>query len=242
LCILFARYVMRTIILFARAPQRGRVKTRLARDIGEDGALSLYVAMLRDSLEKATVLARLAGAEVVLAYTPPEAMLMAPQDGVPSLSELWSGPSWPQPEGDLGAKMHTAIEWAFGRGASAVTLLGADTPDMNIETLAVDFDRLQRQAEALDVVLEPARDGGFWALACSCALPRAAFELDWGQDATCAPLQENLRASGFRVSDGGAVGDDVDDLPALRRLTERLRDDPHAAPRTAFWLLQNGFL
>ena len=236
---------MRTIILFARAPQRGRVKTRLARQIGEAATLGAYVAMLRDGLAKAARLADLVGGEAVLAYTPREAMELAAQDGAPSLRELWSGAAWAQPQGDLGARMHGAIEWGFGRGASAVTLLGADVPEMDLACLRDGFEMLsepplQGQAQA-EAVLYPARDGGFWALSCRRRLPLEAFEVDWEQDETCEPLRANLEAFGLRVMRASRVCEDVDDMAALQGLAHRLREKPQEAPHMARWLRENGW-
>ena len=232
---------MRTIILFARAPQRGRVKTRLARQIGEDAALGIYVAMLRDSLAKSARLAEMIEGEAIVAYTPHDALELPAGDGAPSLRELWSGAVWPQPEGDLGARMYGAIEWAFGRGASAVALLGADVPDMSLSTLSANFSTLSAELERLDAILEPARDGGFWTLMCSRILPPEAFDVDWNQDATCEPLRANLEALGLQVRVASRLGEDVDDLAALQRLARRLRQMPQAAPRTAHWLRENGW-
>ena len=240
-CVVRASTCMRTIILFARAPQRGRVKTRLAREIGEDAALGIYVAMLRDSLDKAARLAKIIEGEAIVAYTPHDALEIPAGDGAPSLRELWSGSSWPQPAGDLGARMHGAIEWAFGRGASAVALLGADVPDMSLSTLSANFRILSEEFGRLDVMLEPARDGGFWTLLCSRALPQEAFDVDWNQDATCEPLRANLEALGLRVRVASRLGEDVDDLAALQRLARRLRPKPPEAPRTFEWLRKNGW-
>lgn len=232
---------MRTIILFARAPQRGRVKTRLARQIGQDAALAIYLAMLRDSLAKAARLAEMIEGEAVVAYTPHDALELPAQDGTPGLRELWSGAVWPQPEGDLGAGMYGAIQWAFGRGASAVALLGADVPDMSLSTLSANFRTLSEEPQRLDVILEPARDGGFWTLMCSRTLPREAFDVDWQRDETCAPLRANLEALGLQVRVASRLGEDVDDLAALQRLAQRLREKPQEAPRTFEWLRENGW-
>lgn len=234
---------MRTIILFARAPQRGHIKTRLARDIGEQAALGLYVAMLGDSMVKAARVAAMVAGEAVLAFTPRNAMDLEAGDGAPSLRELWRGSSWPQPEGDLGARMHAAIKWGFERGSQAVAVLGSDVPDMDAGNLGIGFGWLRRGwiAQNTDVLLGPSRDGGFWTLMCSRALPRSAFELDWNQDETCAPLQANLERHGLRVKRWLDKADDVDDFEALCRLNARLRKYPASAPRTSLWMQQNGW-
>lgn len=232
---------MKTIILFARAPQRGKVKTRLARGIGQDAALGLYVAMLRDTLEKAERLSRVVNGQVVLAYTPCQAMELEAQDGAPSLGQLWGGLSWAQPEGDLGARLHAALEWGFARGSEVVALLGADAPDFEPQALSLGLAQLGGAAQA-DAVLGPARDGGFWALLCSRPLPRGAFELDWSRDETRAPLQAGLEALGLRVGSGLASAEDVDDLESLERLRQRLRQNPAGAAHTARWMHENGWV
>jgi rSAM/selenodomain-associated transferase 1 len=228
---------MKMVFVFARAPQLGRVKQRLARGIGAESALSIYVAMLRDSLHNTERVAQATGGRAVLAFTPADALDEDDLGGASGLREMWSGELWPQPEGDLGARMHGAIAWAFGRGASAVALLGADVPDLCVAEAERAFGLLD--SSSVDVVLGPARDGGFWILACRSVLPHESFNLDWEQDETCAPLQKNLEAHGLRVLDDVAVADDVDDVRALQRLAERLRTQPELAPHTAQWLREH---
>ena len=75
------------IVVFARAPQPGKVKTRLAHGLGEENAKRLYVAMLRDTLHHAQAAAQLVGdCDIVVAFTPEDAFDTHPT----SLAEFWS--------------------------------------------------------------------------------------------------------------------------------------------------------
>lgn len=233
---------MKTVIVFARTPILGQVKTRLAREIGLESALGLYVAMLRDSLAKASLLSRLVAGESVLAHTS-MGSIETEGDAFRLLRDEWRGLFWEQPEGDLGVRMHGAIGWALGRGASSVALLGTDAPDFRVDDVAAGFERLERHET--DVLLGPARDGGFWTLVCARTLPGKAFELDWERGATLASLRANLQESGVKVSCEMSQGDDVDDLPSLKRLCLRLSEGAPKyleAPHTALWLQENGWL
>lgn len=138
------------VILFARHPEAGRVKTRLAKDLGDENALRIYQALLAHTLE--TV--RNSGYRNVLMVEPPdrtaEAGIWAPG------MDLYL----PQSGGDLGARMSDAVKSAFARGAERVLLLGCDCPQISKESLISSFKAL----EACDVVLGPCLDGGYYLL------------------------------------------------------------------------------
>ena len=161
---------MRRVAIFARAPVRGRVKTRLARDIGADAALAAYRELLEQTL------ARLAPGQGAFA---PELWL----DGAPA--DLPQPPPMPvhaQPPGDLGQRMAAAFEC----GVAAV--VGSDIPEL---TAGYVEDALAALDDA-DVVLGPAADGGYCLIALR-APRRALFEgIPWS---TPGVLQATLAAA-----------------------------------------------
>ena len=190
------------VIVFARAPARGLVKTRLARDVGDDRALALY---------------RWCGAVVMAQLRDPRWLrwvAFTPADGR-AATEAWLGPAdryLAQPDGDLGARLAAATAAAFADGDGPVLLVGADCP-------ALTAGRVAEAAAALathDAVLGPAYDGGYYLL--GLARPLAVFEgVPWSTAAVADETRERLRAAGatWRELPTERDIDEVGDLVAL---------------------------
>lgn len=149
------------ILLFAKAPAAGRVKTRLIPALGEEGAARLARRMLAASLREAQA----SGLPVELCGEP-DPRLWGPVSLGIDLS--------PQGEGDLGARLARASRRTLDRGEAAL-LIGADCP-------ALDADRLRAAAQSLaehDAVLHPAEDGGYVLLGLRRFDPRLFDGLAW---------------------------------------------------------------
>lgn len=130
------------LAIFARAPVRGRVKTRLARVLGEDAALAVYERLL------AQTLVRLAPG---LGQFDPEVWL----EGAAPSASFQGFRVIAQPEGDLGTRMAAAFD------AGVAALVGTDIP-------ALTADYVERALAALDdvdLVIGPVEDGGYCLIA-----------------------------------------------------------------------------
>ncbi|RYJ04406.1 MAG: glycosyltransferase [Acetobacteraceae bacterium] len=130
------------LILFARAPRLGTVKRRLARGIGQLGALRFHQGQLRRLLRE---LGRDRRWQIELVVTPDRARWPLP---VP-----WRPRIRPQGGGDLGQRMGRAL----GRHRRAV-LIGSDIPALGRADVAAAFRALGRA----DAVFGPSADGGYW--------------------------------------------------------------------------------
>jgi len=140
------------ILVFVRAPEAGRVKTRLAAEIGAEAALRVY----RRLAEHAVAEARALGPDVVVRvhYTPG-----AWGDAV----RAWLGADaayLPQGDGDLGARMRAAFEAAFAAGHPRVLIIGSDLPGLSADVLR----RALWLLDAHPAVVGPAADGGYYLL------------------------------------------------------------------------------
>jgi rSAM/selenodomain-associated transferase 1 len=149
----------RQLIVFARAPQYGAVKTRLAAEIGAGAAWRAYQAMT------ATTLARLAPSpywSTQLAVTP--------------VAFAARGRFWPkaimrstQATGDLGHRMAMALAGAVCHGPTII--VGSDIPAITAIHIRAAFESLARH----DVVFGPATDGGYWLVGVRQGLPEAGL-------------------------------------------------------------------
>lgn len=214
------------IVVFARAPVPGQVKTRLAQKVGADTAAAVYREMLHDTMGLAKQAARSWGdAEAWLAYTPDDAMLPGPH----SLG-FWTGRSLPQCAGDLGTRMLTCIEQLQAAGAGCVVIIGSDSPQIPPSVIGHALARLYRTrwhvddsrlAHPCDMVLGPATDGGFYLIGVSRAVPPELFEgVQWSSRHARSRVEANAEKLGLSVARVWKY-DDVDTYEDLVKLARR---------------------
>ncbi len=211
------RAVRRRLVLFAREPVAGRVKTRLAAALGRGPAAVLYAAFLED-LSRA-----LRG--------PWEAVLSHDGDAGPRLRAVFDD-GWrmaPQGEGDLGERLSRAAGLAFSEGARLVVLAGSDVPTLTAREVGAAFDALS----AADVVFAPSPDGGFSLVGLRPpADPGALFSgVAWSSDRAFRETRANAERAGLSVALLPGVPD-VDVVEDLAPLLEALRNDLALAPAT----------
>lgn len=190
----------RHLVVFARRPQLKRGKRRLAREIGDLEAWRFQ----RWALARLTrTLSKDPRWRFWQALTPDIPAVRRP------LGELSQG------EGDLGRRLATAIAQA---PAGDIVIIGSDTPQISARDIARAFKRLGN----VDVVLGPARDGGFWLIGFT-RRARGTLPFDnvrWSSAQTLADVLHNL--SGVRVAMLD-VREDVDDAASLKRVRALMR-------------------
>jgi rSAM/selenodomain-associated transferase 1 len=173
------------VLIFAKVPQPGRVKTRLIPALGEEGATRLYSGLLRR--EVAWITEETAHA-LELWVTPylqdPLLQALASRHRV-SIS-LQQGE-------DLGARMGHAAQQALGR-YQRVVLLGVDCPALTAAHLEQAFDWLEQDSDA---VLGPAEDGGYVLLGLKRYHPALFQGHAWGGDDVAMTTRQALRRIGW---------------------------------------------
>lgn len=199
------------IVVFAKAPQPGKVKTRLAAAIGAEAAARLHARLVERAV--ATALAADCGPVELHASPAHHTFLRA-------LSRRHGLRLRRQAQGDVGARMYEA----FRRGLrlhARVVLVGSDCPALT----ATDVRRAARLLRGCDAVVAPAEDGGYPLIGLARNSPALFAGIAWSTAAVMRQTRERLAALGWRWRELRTVWD-VDrpeDLVRLRseRLLER---------------------
>jgi hypothetical protein len=150
-----------TLAVMARPLVPGAVKTRLARALGDDGALAVYERLLRGTLDAAE---GVSGAALVLAEAPAGGESTSAPASRPAADPLagrsgrWSRLS--QRGEGLGERLANVFADLFAAGSAVVVVAGSDSPTLPPEYLRRAFAEL----EAGGVVLGPAADGGYYLI------------------------------------------------------------------------------
>jgi len=184
------------IVLFAKAPAPGRVKTRLGVD--SQRAADLHSSFVRGTL---AMLESLRGdADVELSTDEP--------------TQTWSEfpvPRSVQSPGELGERIYAAVEQALAAGRPKALVLGSDSPGLPAAHIRALL------ASSADISLGPVDDGGFYAIACGKTAPAMFAGVRWSTGVTLRDTVQALTDCGLSVELGPAWFD-VDRPEDLARL------------------------
>ncbi len=154
------------IIVFVRNPELGKVKTRLAKTIGNEAALEVYKKLMHHT---ESVLRSLASDKVVY------------YSEVIHESDLWDCCIYIkklQKGKDLGQRMANAFEESFKSGYKKVIIVGSDLLDLSAEIIQNAFNQLEHN----DAVIGPAKDGGYYLLGLKSLHDNIFKDKNWGTE------------------------------------------------------------
>ncbi len=181
-----------SVLLFAKAPVAGQVKTRLMPALSAEQALAVYEQLLLRVIGN------------VKASEHPLEIWQAGDVNHPFWQRVAHASTsfYPQVEGDLGERMLAASRDALSR-SDKVILIGADCID-------IDEDYLNTAIQSLDekpVVIGPATDGGYVLLGLSQVDAALFAEIDWGTENVFTQTQQKLAELGWEYSELPALAD-----------------------------------
>jgi len=161
------------LIVFVKNPRKGEVKTRLAADVGEKKALTIYHQLLD--------------------HTRIAALSVDVNRQVWYADEIDTNDEWSNDDfshkvqwgDDLGERMHNAFESAFEEGCQKVVIIGSDCPELTPIVLEQAFRTLDNS----EVVIGPARDGGYYLLGMKRLIPELFEGKRWS---TSTVLEDTL--------------------------------------------------
>jgi uncharacterized protein len=186
------RRVRHRLMIFARYPERGRVKSRLAGELGQETALEIYRAMLDDLLD--SIGSSDAATEVELLWTGGEQV-----SGSEILSTFRNHRLCMQSGADLGERLITAFaERIYFHRARRLIAIGVDVPHLSRAMIDSAFALL----ESFDWVVGPATDGGYYLIgARAAAFDLEVFEgVEWGSGRVLEQTLATIRGRGQNIA------------------------------------------
>ena len=161
------------LIIFVRNPELGKVKTRLAAQIGNEKALDIYMKLLQHTRQVA---------------------FKADCDKYVFATEPLQDDTWKdfnveqQADGDLGEKMSHAFKTIYEKGYEKVSIIGSDCPDLSSKIIKEAFEKLDEK----DIVIGPAKDGGYYLLGLKKLYPEIFREKNWSTGSVFNETVESL--------------------------------------------------
>lgn len=182
-----------------RIPEFGRVKKRLAAQIGEGEALKAYASMLHETIHKVLTLKKV---DLYGFY----------EDTTKQNIKINKIETLPQKGDNLGEKMYNAFFYLFKKGYERVALIGADSPDLPLKYIEDAFLKLN----IFDLVIGPTEDGGYYLIGMKRPFEILFKDIRWGSkdvlDETIAIAQKE-GINYFLLKQWY----DIDDIDGLRK-------------------------
>lgn len=211
----------RVLVIMAKAPRPGSVKTRLTEILSEQAVGELYQCLLSDTIALAKTLDHV------------EIAVMSPASDVEDLSRVVEGDVHVAPqEGEgLAAGLTSVFQYFAARGNQPVVAFNSDSPHLPASVLEAAFDALGTG----DLVVGPTHDGGYYLVGASSSYPDLFAGHGMGTANAFEALLTRARALGLSVHLTDPFYD-IDVAADLTQLAKELQQTPARAPRTATWL------
>lgn len=177
------------LIVMARPPVPGKVKSRLAAEVGDKKALEIYEQLLNRT---ATMLKTLPeSTKVTISWSEP-----CPSSIRADMFNDCTHSEWTQPESDLGVRMSETMKRSVKEGFDKTILIGVDCPDLKREDMARAFELLN----TTPVVIGPAEDGGYYLIGSTQVYPALFPMIEWGSDAVFSETVASLNSDSVPYS------------------------------------------
>jgi rSAM/selenodomain-associated transferase 1 len=215
----------RALVVVAKEPLKGSVKTRLSPYLSPADAATLYECLLGDIVAK---LEKYKESELWLAFAP---------GGEEYFSQNYRGIRLLAQRGkDLGERLHHVFVDLFDRGHSEIVVADSDSPTVPLSSIDQAFTQLSEHG--CDLVLGPSDDGGYYLIGLNRPAERIFHDIEWSTDSVLDRTLERARELAFGVSLLPPAYD-IDVEEDLRRLWNDFmtaHDLQELAPRTYDWL------
>lgn len=161
------------LIVFVKNPELGKVKTRLAKEIGDQKALEVYQLLLTKTKKAASD----CRADVVFYFSNSNDQDLWPEEY-----------SFVQHGKNLGERMKNALQDSFDKGYERICLIGSDLPDISSKLIDKAFQSLTY----MDTVLGPSADGGYYLIGLKRQIPELFESVEWSTSKVLEQTLEKL--------------------------------------------------
>ena len=179
---------MSSIVMFSKAPEPGKVKTRLASHMSDLEAASFHEAFVLDTID---TLAGIEDTKKYLACHPDRQHLFFQE-----LEESFDIKAFNQTGEDLGERMENALRYLRDKGHKEIVIIGSDSPTLPAEIMNEAFERLKED----ELVIGPSLDGGYYLIGISGKIPDLFSGIDWGTDKVFEETLKKARANNLHFS------------------------------------------
>jgi rSAM/selenodomain-associated transferase 1 len=214
----------RILVIMAKAPRLGGVKSRLTQDLPAPAVVELYCCLLHDTVALAQSLQDVDVA-IMCPASDVEDLARAVGDGVPVVGQMGEG---------LAAGL-TSVFVHFATAQRRVIALNSDSPHLPSSVLLTAFENLASS----DLVVGPTHDGGYYLVGATASYPGLFDSVGMGTTNALETLLLRAKALGLLVRATDPFYD-IDVEADLKRLAAELQLAPQRAPRTASWLAEWG--
>lgn len=192
------------LLIFTRNPELGKVKTRLAKTVGDKAALNIYKFLLEHTKKVTQTL---------------EIDKQVHYSAKIRENDIWDAKVYQKrlQEGeDLGKRMAKAFQDAFNEGYTKVAIIGSDLHDLSTQDISEAFDKLDTN----EVVIGPATDGGYYLLGLSAMIPELFEDKVWGTETVFNDTLANIQHKKYLLlnpKNDIDVYDDIKDIDIFKQ-------------------------
>jgi rSAM/selenodomain-associated transferase 1 len=185
--LLESRNTLNALLIFARAPNPGKVKTRLAKKLGDKKAADFYQLCTDTTLKEISRLPR--GIERYVFFDEPvDKCQIERLSGLGFKIEVQDGEN-------LGQRLSNAFKMVLVNGAKKVVIVASDVPDLSTSTMKQALNGLDKN----DVVIGPCYDGGYYLIGLKEAHQRLFERISWGTERVCQQTLDTARENGLTI-------------------------------------------
>ncbi|MCM5661978.1 TIGR04282 family arsenosugar biosynthesis glycosyltransferase [Galbibacter mesophilus] len=196
------------LLIFTRNPELGKVKTRLAKTVGNEKALGIYLFLLKHTQQ----IAKKINGDVFVFYSEEIAE-----------DDIWNDGKFSkkiQKGNNLGERMKNAFEEIFRLGYKKAVIIGSDLYDLTTQHIDDAFQKL----EINDAVVGPAQDGGYYLLGLKQLHPTVFQQKKWGTNTVLRDTLQSLHPLDVALLEERNdvdVYDDIKEHPAFQKFLSK---------------------
>lgn len=190
----------KVLLIFIKNPELGKIKTRLAKSIGDDKALQIYKKLLKKTIYVAekTDVRRQVWYSSYIDY----------EDGI--ASDTFE--KYLQTGSNLGERMKNSFQQLFEEGVDRAVIIGSDCPSLNVRIVENAFDRLEEN----DLVIGPSEDGGYYLLGMNRFFETLFEDIEWSTESVLESTIQKAKLKELKVYQLPVLND-IDNIEDLKK-------------------------